>query len=435
MNKKLTNAIVEDYHKKFPTKSFIPGESSVPVSGKIFDHNELLLMAEAVMEGWWTEGHMTSEFESKLAKFIGVNFCTTVNSGSSANLIAFTALTSHILRDRRIKPGDEVITVAAGFPTTVNPIIQNRCVPVFVDIELETLSIDITQLEKALSPKTSAVMIAHALGNPFNIKKIKSFCKKYKLWLIEDNCDALGSKYEGKRTGSFGDISTLSFYPAHHITTAEGGAVFTNDALLNKIIRSVRDWGRDCWCATGRDNTCGIRFGWKLGNLPKGYDHKYTYSHLGYNLKMTEIQAACGLAQLKKLEKFTTARKRNYKILKKGLSQFSKYLTVVNQTPNSDPSWFGLLITLKDGLKFTREDLIKFLNERKIGTRLFFGGNLIRQPYFVNNKIKYRTIGKLPNSDKVMIDTFWIGTFPGITPTMIGWVIQSFSEFFATQND
>src|SRR3989344_931827 len=430
MKKELEDIIRKEYQERFPKKEFIPGESAVPVSGKVFDEQEMILMTEAVLEGWWTEGHMTNEFEQKLAEYIWVKFCSTVNSGSSANLTAFTAWTSHRLGERRIKPGDEVITVAAGFPTTINPIIQNGCVPVFLDVELETLSIDVSQLEQALSEKTKAVMIAHTLGNPFDLGAIKDFCEKHKLWFVEDNCDGLGSEYDGKKTGSFGDISTLSFYPAHHITTAEGGAVFTNNALLNKVIRSFRDWGRDCWCPTGKDNTCGTRFGWQLGTLPKGYDHKYTYSHLGYNLKMTEIQAACGLAQLEKLEGFVEKRKKNYTLLREKLGKFEKFLLFTDPIAKADPSWFGFLITVKDGAPFTRGELLEYLNGRKIATRLLFAGNITRQPYFTNSGIRYRQIGELKNSDKVMMDTFWIGLHPGITGEMIDWVADSFEDYF-----
>lgn len=429
MNSQLANEIKKEYQQRFPAKKFVPGESAVPVSGKVFDEREMLLMIEAVLEGWWTEGHINKEFEDKLAKFIGVRYCSTVNSGSSANLVAFMALTSKILGNKRIKEGDEVITVAAGFPSTVNPIVQAGCIPVFVDVELDTLSIDVKYLEKALSKKTKAVMVAHTLGNPFNLEAVQKFCKKNNLWLIEDNCDALGSTYKGKMTGSFGDVATVSFYPAHHITTAEGGAVFTDNHFINKAVRSFRDWGRDCWCATGRDNTCARRFDWKLGDLPKGYDHKYVYSHIGYNLKMTEIQAACGLAQLEKLDKFVEARKKNYKILAKKLQKFHKIFDVAKPTQGSSPSWFGLLITLKDKCGFIREDLLQYLNSRKIATRLLFAGNLVRQPYFIDYKVKYRKIGSLKNTDKVMTDTFWIGVYPGITDDMVAWIEKTFNDF------
>ena len=429
MDKKIQKEIVKDYKAKFPSKKFIPGISPVPVSGKIFDEKEFIKMTEAVMDGWWTEGRMTKEFEERLAKFIGVKFCSTVNSGSSANLLALLALTSHLLGGRQIKKGDEIITVAAGFPTTINPIIQAGCVPVFIDVELKTLSADVSQLEKARSSKTKAVFLAHTLGNPFDITAVKKFCKKHNFWLIEDNCDALGSTYKNKKTGSFGDISTLSFYPAHHITTAEGGAVFTNNPILHKAIRSFRDWGRDCWCPTGHDDTCKNRYNWQLGKLPKGYDHKYIYSHIGYNLKMTEMQSALGLAQLEKLDGFVKKRKENYTRLKRGLVQFNKYFQVVEATKNSDPSWFGLLINLNNSNSFTREDLLKYLNQKKIGTRLLFAGNVKKQPYFLNYKIKHRVIGSLENTDYVMNNTFWIGVYPGISKEMIGYVIKAFNEF------
>lgn len=372
---------------------------------------------------------MTQEFETRLANYLGVKYATTVNSGSSANLAAFMALTSESLGDRRIKSGDEVITVAAGFPTTVNPIIQAGCIPVFIDIDINTLAPDSSLLAEALSPRTKAIMLAHPLGNPFDISAVVQFCQKHRLWLVEDNCDALGSTYLGRKTGSFGHISTLSFYPAHHITTGEGGAIFTNSHRLNRLIRSYRDWGRDCWCPTGKDNTCGVRFGWQLGDLPKGYDHKYTYSQLGYNLKMTDIQAACGLAQLDKLPQFVDARKQNYQRLSLGLAPFADYLSVVKATENSEPSWFGLPLVLSDTCPFSREELIIYLNDRKIATRLFFGGNLTRQPYFSKSEIVYRTIGKLTQTDKAMTDAFWIGVYPGITTPMIDWIIKSVSDF------
>lgn len=434
MNKEIKNAIIKEHKERFPFKKFIPGKSAIPVSGKIFDEQEFLLMMEAVLDGWWTEGRFTKEFESKLAKFIGVKYCSAVNSGSSANLLAFMSLTSHLLGDRKIKKGDEVITVAAGFPTTVNPIIQAGCVPVFVDVEMNTFSIDIKQLNQALTKKTKAIMLAHTLGNPFNIDAVKNFCKKNNLWLVEDNCDALGSEYNGKKTGSFGDISTLSFYPAHHITTAEGGAVLTDNPVLNKAIRSLRDWGRDCWCPTGYDNTCKSRFKWKLGNLPQGYDHKYIYSHLGYNLKMTEMQSTCGLAQLKKLDKFSKKRIDNYAIFRKKLKKFEKYFDFMEPTDKSKPNWFGFVIVLKDSCPFTRENLLEHLNKNKIGTRLVFGGNLTKQPYFLDYKIKYKIIGKLKNTDKVMTKAFWIGVYPGITEEMINWVEKCFEHYFKSLN-
>ena len=422
-------SIVKAYKDRFSAKKFIPGVSFVPVSGKVFNEEELVKMVEAVLDGWWTEGRMTKDFENKLAEFIGVKFCSAVNSGSSANLLAIMALTSYLLGKKRLKRGDEIITLAAGFPTTVNPIIQAGCIPVFIDLEISTLSANARELKKALSKKTKAVFLAHTLGNPFNIEAVKKFCQENNLWFIEDNCDALGSIYAGKRTGSFGDISTLSFYPAHHITTAEGGAVLTSNPALNKVIRSLRDWGRDCWCPTGKDDTCGKRFQRKLGQLPFGYDHKYTYSHIGYNLKMTEIQAACGLAQLRKLEEFIKKRKENYAVLKKGLKKFNRYFSVVEATKKSDPSWFGLPINLRDSCGFKREELLKYLNQKKIGIRLLFAGNIVKQPYFANYKIKHRVVGSLENTNYIMYNTFWIGVYQGLSKKMIDYVVISFREF------
>jgi CDP-6-deoxy-D-xylo-4-hexulose-3-dehydrase len=422
--KKEIESLVDKYLECQEEKPF-----SVPVSGKVFDRQELINLIEASLEGWWTEGHWTAEFEKKLAKFLGVKYVHSCNSGSSANLIAFSALRSPSLKERQIKAGDEVITVAAGFPTTINAIFQNGCIPVFVDIELGTYNIDTTQLEKAYSDKTRAVMIAHTLGNPFNIKAVKEFCDKHNLWLIEDNCDALGSKYDGKYTGTFGDIATLSFYPAHHITTAEGGSVITNDPKLSKIIRSLRDWGRHCWCPTGKDNTCNNRFNWQLGKLPFGYDHKYVYGELGYNLKLSDLHAAIGVAQLDKLESFVQKRRENFDYLKKQLGNFSDSFILPVPTENSEPSWFGFLITIKDK-NIKREELIQFLNEKKIGTRLLFGGNITKQPYFVENSdLRYRIVGSLKNTDKVMYNTFWIGVYPGLDKHQLDYVIQSIKEF------
>lgn len=420
------------YAEKFPRKPFEPGVTSVPPSGKSFDEREFLNMTEAVMDGWWTEGHFTQEFEKKFAKQLGRNFCATVNSGSSANLLAFTVLTSKRLGDRRIKPGDEVITVAAGFPTTITPIVQNGCVPVFVDIDPVTYNIDVKQMEAALSPKTRAVMIAHSLGNPFPAKEVAAFCKAHNLWFVEDTCDALGSFYDGQPTGTFGDISTFSFYPAHHITMGEGGAVVTNDALLNKITRSFRDWGRDCWCAPGEDNTCGIRFQWQLGTLPKGYDHKYIYSEIGYNLKITDTQAALGLVQLEKLSTFGEARRRNHRMLKEGLASCERFFRLPEPTPASDPSWFGFLLSVKPDAPFKRDDIVKFLNRRKIGTRYLFAGNVTRQPMFTDHEIPHRVLGDLSASDEVMTQTFWIGCHPALEEDALRYVISSFQEFCAT---
>lgn len=422
--------IIKAYQDRFSVKKFIPGVSLVPISGKVFDEQEFIKMIEAVLDGWWTEGVMTKDFEQKLAEYISVKFCSAVNSGSSANLLAIMALTSHLLRERRLKKGDEIITLAAGFPTTVNPIIQAGCIPVFIDLEFKTLSANEEELKKAINKKTRAVFFPHTLGNPFNIEAVKKVCKENNLWLIEDNCDALGSLYMGEKTGSFGDISTLSFYPAHHITTIEGGAVFTNNPILHKAVRSLRDWGRDCWCPTGKDDTCGKRFKRKLGELPYGYDHKYIYSHIGYNLKMTEIQAACGLAQIKKLPEFIKKRQENYAILKNGLEEFGQYFSIVEATEKSEPSWFGFPINIKNLCGFTREDLLEYLNRRKIGTRLLFAGNITKQPYFINYKVKHKVVGDLKNTDYVMTNTFWLGVYPGLNEEMLKYVIESFQKFF-----
>jgi len=429
MNQKIIEYIKNHYKNNFPKKEFIPSKTSIPASGKIFDQNELIMMTEAVLKGWWTDAEYCLKLEEKLAKYIGVKYCSLVNSGSSANLVAFASLTSHLLKEKKINEGDEVISVAAGFPTTINPIINYKCVPVFVDIDIKTLEIDTNKLEKALSKKTKAVFIAHTLGNSFNIKAIKTFCNKHDLWFIEDNCDALGTEYNGKKTGSFGDLATLSFYPAHHITTAEGGAILTNNPILHKIARSIRDWGRDCWCPTGKDDTCKNRFNWQLGKLPKGYDHKYIYSHIGYNLKMTDIQAACGLAQLKKLDVFIAKRRKNHEIAKQKLEKFNKYFNFVEATENSNPSWFGFIITLKKNCQFTRTDLLKYLTDKKIGTRLIFAGNITKQPYFCNYDINHRIVGKLINTDRVMNDSFWIGVYPKLEKKHYDYIANCFENF------
>ncbi|MFA6547740.1 MAG: lipopolysaccharide biosynthesis protein RfbH [Candidatus Magasanikbacteria bacterium] len=430
MNQDLKTLLINEYKNNFPGKTFIPGESIVPVSGKIFDENEILMATEAVLEGWWTEGTYSQQLEQKIASFIGVKSCSLVNSGSSANLIAITALTSKKLpENKRLKPGDEVITVAAGFPTTINPIITNGLVPVFVDVELGYYNPSLDSIKKAFSDKTRAVIIAHTLGNPYEVDKIAEFCQEKGLWLIEDNCDALGSDYRGKKTGSFGHISTLSFYPAHHMTTAEGGAVLSNDLFLTKIIRSLRDWGRDCWCPTGKDDTCHNRFGWKLGCLPQGYDHKYIYSELGYNLKMTDIQAALGLAQFEKLPNFVVRRKENFKYLLEKFKKFDKYFILPQYLPEADPSWFGFLLTIKENSGIDRTALIKYFDGKKIGTRLLFAGNITKQPYFINNKIEYRVVGELNNTDSIMNNTFWIGVFPGISLPMLDYIVDCFEDF------
>jgi CDP-6-deoxy-D-xylo-4-hexulose-3-dehydrase len=398
-------------------KAFEPGVTTIPPAGKVIDSVELKLMVEASLDGWLTTGRFNDEFEKRLAQFIGVKHLITVNSGSSANLVAFSTLTSPALGARAIKSGDEVIGVAAGFPTSVNPIIQFGAIPVFVDVELGTYNIDASKIEAAISPKTKAIMLAHTLGNPYNLEAIVAICKKHNLWLIEDCCDALGSTYNGQMVGTFGDIGTISFYPAHHITMGEGGAVFTNNNELKKIAESFRDWGRDCYCPPGKDNTCGKRFCWKMGSLPEGYDHKYTYSHLGYNLKITDMQAACGLAQMDKAASFVQARKDNFKFLRERLASSEEFLILPEATPNSDPSWFGFPITLRDNAPVSRVDLLTYLDQKKIGTRLLFAGNLIRQPYMTGRN--YRVSGELTNTDIIMNNTFWIGVYPGLSREML----------------
>ena len=403
--------------------------NSIPAAGKVYDSRELENLIQAALEGWWTEGKWNSLFEEKLKKFLNIKFVHTCNSGSSANFLAFSALCSSSLGSRRIKKGDEVITVAASFPTTINPILQNGCVPTFVDVDIPTYNINVQELRKALSPKTKAVVLAHTLGNPFNLKAVQSFCKKNKLWLIEDNCDALGSKYNGQYTGTFGDFGTLSFYPAHHITTAEGGAVITNNAKLAKIVRSLRDWGKHCWCPTGQDNTCKKRYSWKLGHLPEGYDHKYIYSELGYNLKLSDLHAAIGVAQMGKLKSFIKKRQENFAYLHKKFQKFKNYFFLPKATANSKPSWFGFPLAIKEDT-LQRADLLKYLMKNKIGTRLLFGGNIIRQPYFTDNpELHFRVIGNLRNTDFIMNNVFWIGVYPAITPPMIDKITNIFEKF------
>ncbi|WP_017773062.1 lipopolysaccharide biosynthesis protein RfbH [Paraburkholderia kururiensis] len=408
-------------------RTFEPGQTVVPPSGKVIGAKEMELMVEASLDGWLTTGRFNEEFEKKLAAFLGVKYLITVNSGSSANLIAFSTLTSPKLGDRAIRQGDEVIGVAAGFPTTVNPILQFGAVPVFVDVELGTYNIDASKIEAAISPKTKAIMLAHTLGNPYNLEVITALCKKHNLWLIEDCCDALGATYDGKLVGTFGDIGTLSFYPAHHITMGEGGAVFTNNPDLKLIAESFRDWGRDCYCAPGKDNTCGKRFCWKLGNLPEGYDHKYTYSHLGYNLKITDMQAACALAQMDRLEGFIQARRDNFAYLHDKLQSCKEFLILPHATPNSVPSWFGFPITLKPEADFRRVDLLSYLDQNKIGTRLLFAGNLTRQPYMIGRE--YRVSGELTNTDIVMNQTFWVGVYPGLSREMLDFIVEKIETF------
>ncbi len=408
---------------KYSHQEFSPGVTPVPPSGKLLDGHELEMMVDAALDGWLTTGRFNDEFEERLAQFLGVKHLITVNSGSSANLVAFSTLTSPMLKERAILPGDEVIGVAAGFPTTVNPIIHYGAVPVFVDVEIGTYNIDVTQLEAAISPKTKAIMLAHTLGNPYNLEVVTTLCKKYNLWLIEDCCDALGSTYNGQTVGTFGDIGTLSFYPAHHITMGEGGAVFTNNLKLKRIAESFRDWGRDCFCPPGKDDTCGKRFCWKLGELPEGYDHKYIYSHLGYNLKITDMQAACGLAQLDKAPSFIEKRKANFAYLKSQLTPLSEFLILPEATTNSDPSWFGFPITLRDSAPVSRLELTRYLDSTKVGTRLLFAGNLLRQPYMKDRPV--RVVGELKNTDVVMNQTFWIGVQPALTESMLDHVTAS----------
>ncbi|MGK5002851.1 lipopolysaccharide biosynthesis protein RfbH [Janthinobacterium sp. LB2P70] len=414
-------------------KPFEPGVTVIPPAGKVVGAPEMGLMVEASLDAWLTTGRFNDEFEKRLAKLIGVEFLITVNSGSSANLVAFSALTSPKLGARAIQPGDEVIGVAAGFPTTVNPILQFGAVPVFVDVELGTYNIDASKIEAAITDKTKAIMLAHTLGNPFNLEVIVALCKKYNLWLVEDCCDALGATYNGQMCGTFGDIGTMSFYPAHHITMGEGGAVFTSNPELKAIAESFRDWGRDCYCAPGKDNTCGQRFCCKLGTLPDGYDHKYTYSHLGYNLKITDMQAACGLAQLDRVDNFVAARKSNFAYLTQRLQSCTEFLILPEATPNSDPSWFGFPITLRPEANVNRVDLLTYLDQHKIGTRLLFAGNLTRQPYMIGRN--FRVSGELTNTDRVMHDTFWIGVYPGLTREMLDFAIDKIEAFFGLNFD
>ena len=421
--------LVKDYSDlNFKNEKFIPGESEVPVSGKVIGNLELQNMVEASLDGWLTTGRFNEQFQKKLADFLGIKCLLTVNSGSSANLIAFSTLTSAKLKDKAIKKGDEVISVAAGFPTTVNPIIQFGAIQVFIDVKIPTYNIDENLIEEAITPNTKAIMLAHTLGNPFNLKKIREICDKYDLWLIEDSCDALGSKYNNQNVGTFGDLATLSFYPAHHITMGEGGAVFTNSKRSERIAESFRDWGRDCYCEPGKDNSCNKRFGWQLGDLPFGYDHKYTYSHLGYNMKITDMQAACGLAQLESVKSFIKKRKQNFNYLFENLKDLEDFIILPKAENNSDPSWFGFQITLKSDNKYNRNDITKYLNEKKIGTRLLFSGNLTKQPSMKNCKFKIHK--NLKNTDFIMNNTFWIGLYPGLNTDHLDYMITNIKIFF-----
>jgi len=420
--------LVAEYHAEaFAPGDFVPGESPVPVAGRVFDESELQHLVNSSLDFWLTTGRFAEQFEKEFAKYFGVRKAILVNSGSSANLVALSALTSPRLGARRLKPGDEVITVAAGFPTTVNPTVQNRLIPVFVDVDIPSYNIDPALLEAALSDKTRAVMIAHTLGNPFDLEAVSKFCKEHNLWLVEDCCDAVGASFNGKKVGTWGDIATVSFYPAHHLTMGEGGAVLVTRPLLKVLAESFRDWGRDCYCDPGKDNTCGQRFDWQIGDLPAGYDHKYIYSHIGYNLKLTDMQAAIGVAQLKKLPQFIEARLRNHATLHSGLASLSDYLILPEPTRGANPSWFGFAITIRENAPFKRQELLRFLESRKIGTRLLFGGNLTRQPAYKD--VEYRVSGSLTRTDTIMNSTFWIGVYPGLSEPMLDYVIRSITEF------
>ena len=431
LRKKISHLVKKYSDLNFKKEKFIPGKTTIPPTGKVIGRLELQNMVEASLDGWLTSGRFNKNFEQKLKNFIGIKQLITVNSGSSANLIAFSTLTSPKLKERAIKPDDEVISVAAGFPTTINPIIQFGAVPVFVDVKIPTYNIDETLIEEAITSKTKAIMLAHTLGNPFNLKIVKSICEKHNLWLIEDSCDALGSTYDSRMIGTFGDIATLSFYPAHHITMGEGGAVFTNSIKLKMIAQSFRDWGRDCYCEPGKENTCNKRFNWKLGDLPYGYDHKYIYSHAGYNMKITDMQAACGLAQLSKVKKFIESRKKNFKYIYNSLKSSEKFLILPKATENSDPSWFGFPITVRNDSPISRNKLLHNLNNKKIGFRLLFSGNATKQPYMKGKK--YRVMGNLNNTTTIMNNTFWIGVFPGLTTKQLDFMADQIKNSFKSQ--
>lgn len=427
----ILDAVIKFAEKSLAVKEFVPGVSNVPVSGKVLTPPDLAALVDSSLDGWLTAGRFTEDFQRKLAKYVGARDCVFVNSGSSANLVALSALTSPKLGSDQLKPGDEIVTVAMGFPTTINPIFQNGLKPVVVDIELQTYDAKIDKLREAIGPKTRGIMMAHTLGNPFNLDVVQELCKEHDLWLVEDSCDALGSTYRGQKTGSFGDTATVSFYPAHHITTGEGGAVFVKSPLVKKQVDSFRDWGRDCYCETGCDNTCLKRFEWKLGELPEGYDHKYIYSHIGYNLKATDMQAALGLSQLDKLDFFVQRRKENFHYLYNKLKDVKEIL-LPKATENSDPSWFGFPITLNPEFDINREELLRHLDSRKIGTRLMFAGNIMRQPAYLSQD--FRVVGDLTNTDIVMKKTFWVGTYPGLTNSMLNYIAENISEFISGKN-
>lgn len=423
---------VVDYFTRWRKEEFVSEQTRIPYAGRVYDEKELVYLVDAALDFWLTAGKYADKFEKGLASFLGVKYCLLTNSGSSANLLAVSALTSPLLKSRQLKPGDEVITTACGFPTTLNPILQNKLVPVFVDIELGTYNIQADKIERAITKKTKAIFTAHTLGNPIDIDRVKKIVKKYNLFWLEDNCDSLGSTYKGKYTGTFGDISTCSFFPAHHITMGEGGAALTDNPLLRRIIMSFRDWGRDCYCGSGRDNTCGNRFSQKFGELPYGYDHKYVYSHIGYNLKVTDMQAAIGVAQLEKLPRFIVARKKNFAFLKENLKKYDKYLILPDATKKSDPSWFGFPILVKEDAPFARNDIVNYLEQNKIATRMLFGGNLTKQPAYMY--AKYRITGGLANTDVVMEQLFWIGVYPGIDKKRLKYICVCFDNFFREQN-
>jgi CDP-6-deoxy-D-xylo-4-hexulose-3-dehydrase len=433
LRERILDLVGEYYEAAFPERPFVPGETPIPVSGRVFDAADIQSLVESSLDFWLTTGRFAAQFEKEFAQFCGVRCASLVNSGSSANLVALSALTSPRLGDRRLKPGDEVITLAAGFPTTVNPIVQNGLTPVFVDVEVPTYNIDPGLLEEARSEKTRAVMAAHTLGNPFNVAAVTEFVRRHDLWLVEDCCDALGASYGGQRVGSFGDLVAFSFYPAHHITMGEGGCVVTNQPLLETLAESFRDWGRDCWCEPGKANTCGKRFDWQLGELPHGFDHKYTYSHVGYNLKATDMQAAVGLSQLQKLPGFIEARKRNFQALYDGLRDLEEFFILPCATPGSDPSWFGFPIAVRPEAPFSRNDVIGYLEGKKVATRLLFGGNLTRQPAY--RDVRYRTVGDLKNSDFVMDRVFWVGVYPGISKPMLDYMVEAFHGVVAAERE
>lgn len=431
LRSEILEKVREHYAATWGDRQFLPGRTSVPVSGRVFDADELVLLVDAALDFWLTTGRYARLLERELARYMGVRHAILTNSGSSANLLALSALTSPKLGSRSLQPGDEVLTLAAGFPTTVNPIIQNGLVPVFLDVDVKTGNVATDQLDAAVGKRTRAVMMAHTLGNPFDLDAVLELCRRYDLWLIEDNCDALGSTYRGRLTGTFGDLSTLSMYPAHHITTGEGGCVFADEGRLKVLVESFRDWGRDCWCEPGKADTCGKRFRWQLGDLPAGYDHKYTYSHIGYNLKMTDMQAAVGVAQLAKLPRFVDARRKNWRRLHDAFAAYEEYLILPEATPNSDPSWFGFKLVVREEAPFTRRDLVGYLEEHGVATRQVFAGNLLRQPAYAN--VAHRVVGELSNTEIIMERAFWIGLYPGISDEMIDYTADVV-ERFVTQH-